>query len=76
MGMRGEGVEKRGADAGPQISTEGGRGREEEEGRQAMGEGRAQGKHNKQQSQNNGCTEHPHSHATHTIVEHGAGKLR
>lgn len=31
MGMRGDGVQKRGADAGLQISTEGERGREEEE---------------------------------------------
>lgn len=31
MGMRGDGVQKRGMDAGPQISTEGERGREEEE---------------------------------------------
>lgn len=30
-GMRGDRVEKRGADAGTQISTEGERGREEEE---------------------------------------------
>lgn len=29
--MRGDGVQKRGADAGTQISTEGERGREEEE---------------------------------------------
>lgn len=82
--MRGDRVEKRDADAGTQISTEGERGREEEEAGDvedeawclAANEGRAQGKHNKQPSQNNGRSEHPRSYATRTIAQRWARKLR